>query len=672
MAAVAQERLSYCRLCVAACGIVVTVDDDGRVVKVRGDADHPVSRGYVCPKGRGLAAWHESPRRLSWPRLRGVRTGWDAVLDDLAASLQRHLDAGDPSAIAMYQATGMGFDAAGASVSGAWFRSLRSRSMYTAVTVDNAPVLTAAELVAGNMRLNPMWSPERPGLLLLVGHNPVVSHGYGNALPDPVRHLREFRGRGGRIWVLDPRRTESAALADEHVPLRPGGDISVLAAVARALLDDGADADELAAHCRPEAVAALRASLARFTVARAAAAADVPQDSVERLIAEVRAHRGRLNVFVGTGPMMGGDGVVVEWLRWVLLILTGSLDVPGGMQFHDGLNPRLRPNPRDERPHAGPRSRPDLPQVARQMPVLGLVDEIEAGHVRALVLCGGDPLSAAPEPDRTRAALASLETLVVIDVNDNELCELATHVLPAAGQLERADMSGPFAPMALDSVVQHTEAVVPAGGERRPVWWILGQLARRMGTDLLGGRDPDEMTDDDYLRSMLTTSPVSADTLVAHGTRGTRVPVEVGWVRRDLLVDGCWDLAPSELVARLDRHEPPGPGLLLTTRRELRWINSVTYGGEGREPVVRMHPDDLAAAGVPDGGRAHVASAHGAVDVPAVADPGIRRGVVSMTHGRRGASPGSLVSRLVDVDPLTAMPRASALPVTVAPAPARG
>ncbi len=327
--------------------------------------------------------------------------------------------------------------------------------------------------------------------------------------------------------------------------------------MARELLADGADGAELAAHCRPEDVARLRASLDRYTVDRAAVAADVPADDIRRLLADVRAHPGAVNVFTGTGVMMGGDGLLVEWLRWVLLILTGSLDAPGGMHFHDGLT--LVPGP--TRPTAGctraPAAAPTSRRVLRQMPVLGLVDEIEAGNLRALFLCGGDPLSAAPEPDRTRDALRSLDTLAVIDVRDGELCDLATHVLPATGQLERADVTM-FAQMSMASTVQYTDPVVPPGGARRPVWWILGHLARRMGGDILGDADPDALTDEAYVRDLLATSPVDVDALIANGPRGTAVPVEVGWVRRDLLPDGRWNLTPPELVARLDAHEPPG------------------------------------------------------------------------------------------------------------------
>jgi anaerobic selenocysteine-containing dehydrogenase len=659
-----EERLSYCRLCVASCGMVVTVEEDDRVAKVRGDSEHPLSHGYLCPKGRGLASWHHSPARLSRPRLRGVEVSWDELLDDLGGSLAQAVSDGGPSSIGMYQATGMGFDAAGAALSAQLMRSLRSRSFYTAVTLDNAPVLTAIELITGNARLNPMWSPKRPGLLLLVAHNPVVSHGYGNAMPDPVRHLRDFRGRGGRIWVADPRRTETAALADEYLPVRPGADVVLLAAVARELLRHGCDEDELSAHCRPDDVGTLRRALDRFTVELASRVADVPAERILDLVEDLRIHRGRVNIFAGTGAIMGLDGVLVEWLRWVLLIITGSLDTPGGMQFSHGLGPPLRPDPPDGRHHPGPESRPELPHVMRQMPVVALVDEIEAGNVQALLLCGGDPIAAAPDPDRTVAALASLDTLAVIDVIDNELCELATHVLPATGLLERADVSM-WPTMTMDSTVQYTPAVVAPVGGRRPTWWILAQLARRLDVDLLPGRDPDTLCDDDVLRHLLAKASLPFDELLEHGPRGLSLSAEVGWLRRDFLRDGCWNLAPPQLVTRLEGHSPPNGDLMLTTRRETGWINSVRYQGLGAVPVVRMNPGDLARFDLDDGGRAWVRSEHGSVEATVLADGNIRPGVVSMTHGHRGSSPGSLISRRVDVDPLTTMPRASALPVTV-------
>ena len=201
---------------------------------------------------------------------------------------------------------------------------------------------------------------------------------------------------------------------------------------AGALLHDGADPNELVSV---DDIAALRATLAPFTVERASAAAGVPEAALRELVTAVRVIWWRRCV-LRDRTTMARDGVVVEWLRWVILVLTGSLDRPGGMRFNRGAVNRLRP-PCGERPvPPGPRSRPDLPRVAGQVPSVALADEIEAGNVRILVVTGGNPLAAFPEPDRLRVALSALDVLVVIDVVI-ELTELATHVLPAAGQLER-------------------------------------------------------------------------------------------------------------------------------------------------------------------------------------------------------------------------------------------
>src|SRR5580765_2632424 len=258
-----RDELSYCRICPAACGIVVTVDGD-RVLRVRGDDDHPASRGYTCSKGRALPASHHSPHRLDRPRLHGREATWDELLADLAVRLDLVIDTTGPAAVALYLATGLAYDAAGQIAASQWLPSIGSSSFLTAVTVDNAPVLVAAELVSGNPMLNPVWDPTVPGLAIFVGTNPVVSHGYGTALPDPVRRVRDYRAGGGRVWVLDPRRTETAALADVHVPVRPGADVAVVAALACALLEHGSDESELREHCNPADVSALRIALAAF------------------------------------------------------------------------------------------------------------------------------------------------------------------------------------------------------------------------------------------------------------------------------------------------------------------------------------------------------------------------------------------------------------------------
>lgn len=669
------DRPSFCRICAAACGMIVTVAGE-RVVRVRGDVDHPVSRGYVCAKARGLPGWHHRSDRLNAPRLRGEDTSWTTVLDDLGGMLRAIIDTSGPDAIGLYLATGLAYDSAGQVAAGMWMRSIASTSFYTAATVDNAPVLVAAELVTGNPMCNPVWEPEcdpaRPGLLVLVGTNPVVSHGYGTTLPDPVRRLRDFRTRGGRIWVVDPRRSESASLADEHMAIRPGGDVALLATLARGVLADGNDAG---VHCRAEDLSALAEVLEPFTVERAAAATGVPVAQIDAMIADIVQCRGRLAMFCGTGTTMATDGILVEWLRWVLLVLTDSLDRPGGMRFNRGVVNRQRP-PRSRSDaeqaapspaRAGAPSRPELPRVAGQLPAVALVDEIEAGRLRALVVTGGNPISAFPETERVRAALASLDVLAVVDVLDNELTALATHVLPATGQLERSDLTL-AEHVSIRSGIQHTPAVVGAVGQRRPTWWILASLATRLGGRLFGDADPDLLTDDTVLSGLLAHAPVDAATVFGAGPHGLDVPVEYGWVRETMLADGVWRIAPSTLLDRLRAHDDPGDAggsLRLTPRREMTWSNSVACTDHVAPAVVRLHPADAAASELVSGNAAAISNEHGSLVATVLVDANVCRGVVSVTHGHPGLSPGRLTSSRLGVDPLTAMPRASGFPVTI-------
>jgi anaerobic selenocysteine-containing dehydrogenase len=468
------------------------------------------------------------------------------------------------------------------------------------------------------------------------------------------------------VWVLDPRRTETAALADMHIPVKPGADVAVLAALSNALLMQGADERELREHCDATELNALRRMLAGFTLERAAAAADVDVSLLEQLVADMRASRGRIAMHCGTGVTMARDGVLAEWLRWVVLIASGSLDRASGMHFHRGLvRPLRRGKPRPRGPGAGsPRSRPELPRVLGQIPAVALADEIEAGNIRALVVTGGNPLTAFPQPARLRAAFERLELLAVVDVADNPLTAIATHVLPATGQLERADLT--LAEMtALHSGLQATRPVVEPVADRRPVWWMFAALNKAMGRATPGVDDLDQ-TDEQFLRGVLRHSPFEAEELFAAGPHGIDAPVEHGWVHEEMLEDGRWHIAPTPLLERLAAYTDPEPAeLVLAPRREMAWSNSVVYGATATGSAVRMHPDTVRTHAHDHPGVAALATDHGDITATVVADATVRGGVVSITHGRPHENPGELTSSDVAVDNLTAMPRVSGLEVRV-------
>jgi anaerobic selenocysteine-containing dehydrogenase len=642
---------------------VVTVDE-GQVVKVRGDAEHPVSRGYTCEKGRALPQWHHSPNRLDSPRLRGRTVGWDEVLDDLANVIDETKSIDGADSVGLYLATGLAYDSAGQVSCGMWMGSVGSTSFYTAATVDNAPVLVAAEAVAGHPMLNPVWEPEQSRLLILLATNPVVSHGYGTTLADPVRRLRENQALGGQVWTIDPRRTESAALSDNHLQVRPGSDVILLGALVRELFADERCRDTLASTCHDADIDRLARAVLPFSLHAAEIATGCGRELIEELVAQLRSNFGRVAMFCGTGTTMGTDGILVEWLRWVLLAMTNSLDVIGGMRFNEGVVNRLAPVRPGTPALDGPPSRPDLVRIAGQLPVAALVDEIEAGRLKVLVVTGGNPLSAFPEPDRFRQAVALLDALVVVDVADTELCDLATHVLPATGQLERADLTL-AEQVAFRSGMQFTPPIVEPGADRRPVWWILGSLASRSERPMFGGAPLDALTDEGILAGLLGHGPLDASDVIGAGSRGVDLAPTYGWVRERMLVDGRWRIAPEAFVERLALHKGPEDGLLLVPRRESAWSNSVRFAGSGDEPVVVLHPEDAAIRGIVVGDWVALTTDHGSLVATVGIDQTLRLGVVSVTHGHPGSLTGTLTSSRVDVDPLTAMPRASGVPVRV-------
>ena len=671
-----QDVTSFCRICAAACGIVVTVDGQ-RVERVRGDPDHPISRGYTCPKGRALPDWHHAEARLDSPVLRGAPTTWDEVLDDLRDVIGRAMHDDGPDAIGAYLATGFAYDINGWLTAERLLRRLGTRQRYTPVTVDNAPVLRAAELVTGTPELNTVWDPDRSRLLLAFGTNPVVSHGYGTTLADPVARLRDFRAAGGQLWVIDPRHTETAALADAHLAIRPGTDHLVLAWLVRELLAEGADRGELEVHCDPADVDLLTSALDSFARARVARVTGLHERTLADLLDVVR-EAGRLAVMCGTGITMSRDGVVAEWLRWALLVVTGSVDREGGMRCNQGwlfpLDDRRWPRTvgGSDAPRAdpGPASRPELARWLGQHPCIALADEIERGPLRVLIVAGGSPLTAFPQPARLRAALERLDALVVLDVVESELTELASHVLPMAGQLERADVSM-LENVSFANGTQYTPAVLATHAARRPSWWALAQLARRLGLDVLGGLDPDVCDDEALLRGVAAGSRGGYDALVAAGPHGVRSDDRYGWVHEQVLPGGRWNLAPRTLLGRLAAMTDPEPdvGLVLAPRRRVRSMNSARYvaaGDERREPAeIRMHPEDAAAHGLDDELRIIVESAHGELVGVLRVDPTIRPGVVSCTHGAAESNVGNLTSAHAEVDREIGMPRASGVPVTV-------
>lgn len=673
------EHRTFCRICSAACALVVTTDGD-EVVSVRGDVDDPTSRGYACPKGRSVGALHHHPRRLDGAFMRDASgtlasIGWDDCLDDLAERLAAVRTTHGRDAVGVYMATASTFDSLGARYGARFAQGLATRNRYSAVTLDSPSKPLVAELMAGRGDLLPAVDLERASLSIFIGVNPVVSHGHFNAFPDPVTRIRHLAADGREVWVIDPRTTETAQLATRHLLLRPGTDWVLLAHLVRELLADGAEHDYLAE--RATGLDELRGAVAPVDRAMVVERTGLSHADVDDLLAALRRH-DRVAAQTGTGVSMGDAANVTEWLTWALQIVKKSYDQPGGMWFNPGFvtchdRRTVTPGPPVADRGIPAPSRPDLPARMGEFPSAALVDQVEQGEVRALIVFGGNPLSSFPEPERLAAALRSLEVLAVLDVIETETVESATHALGCTDPLERADV-----PLLLDQFLpevgsRYTPAVVPPASGHRHAWQVFHDLGARLDIEVLPSDvDPETVTEDELLERLTARARRPFAEL-----REQRLVVDesstFGWVEASL-PEGRWRLAPPDLVAQLESllARGPEPGLLLIPRRQPRHMNSLLRDAGASErrdhPEVLVHPLDAAELGLVDGQPVLVSSEHGHLRGIGRLDAGLRRGAVSVPHGWPGDAHVGRLTSGAECDPLTGMVRSSGVPVRVEPA----
>jgi anaerobic selenocysteine-containing dehydrogenase len=660
---------SFCRICTSVCGILVDVAGD-EVVRVRGDHDHPLSHGYTCAKGRALPQLHHHPDRLERPMMRidGVltETTWERCLDDLGSRVRAVIEAHGPAAVGVFFGSGNGMDAAGYRMSQALHAALGTPAKFSPLTIDGTAKVLISDLVGGSVALSGRPDYDRATFVVFVGSNPVVSHGHSVAMPDPVSAIRELATRA-EVWVVDPRRTETARLAGHHLAPRPGTDYAVLAFLVREVLRDGADPDVLAA--RVSGVEKLAAAVEPFTLEHAARVADVAATDLQQLLAGVR-RADRVAIDTGTGVTMAASANLTQWLAWALMALTDSMNRPGGYWFHPGFAHQLEAfalpvSSPDGSFGPGPDSRPETHAFLGEWPCAVLADEIRAGNIRAVLNFGGHLLTAFPDANTLEPALRELDVFATIEIIANDTTAISTHVLPTKDQLERADVTlWDF--LSPRVAAQHTAAIVEPVGDRRSTWWVLAELGRRLGYDLADTRD-EQVSDDVMLRKISKRGRRPYEELVADGWVEVEHDLPAPWVDEHVARLGGWRLAPRLLVDQLAGLADPD-ALVLVPRRQVRHLNSqFDYLGEPAE--VMVHPRDAAAAHVADGEAVVVRSAHGELTGIARVDPSIRPGAVSVPHGHQGANVNLLTSKDT-IDPVTGMARYSGIPVSLHRAPA--
>jgi anaerobic selenocysteine-containing dehydrogenase len=583
-------------------------------------------------------------------------TTWEACLDDLGTKLRNTINTHGPESVGINFGTGVGMDAVGYRIAQSLHAAIGTPAKFSPLTIDGTAKVLMAELMGGSSALTGRPDYDNATFAMFIGSNPVVSHGHTVGLPNPRGAIRDL-AKHAEVWVVDPRYTETARLASHHLAPRPGTDYAVLAYLVREVLRDGVRAPA-------QDVDALAAAVAPYTLRHAATIADVPEAELEQLLSAV-CRSGRIVVDTGTGVTMSTSANVTQWLSWALLIITDSMNRPGGIWFHPGFGYQLESFelpiiPREGHFGPGPRSRPETQAFLREWPCATLPDEIDAGKIRAFLNLGGSLLTAFPDAGSLLPALEKLDVLATTEILPNETTAISTHVLPTKGQLERPDVTL-WDILSPRVSAQHTDALVTPVGQRRSMWWVLAEIGRRLGHELA---DTDA-TDEAMLAQVSSGGRAPYDELVTNGWAEADRELPAPWVDRHIERLGGWRLAPQVLVDQLNALREPAP-LVLVPRRQMRRLNAqLEFLGEVAEIVV--HPDDAAAAGVSDDQRLIVRSEHGELTGVARVDASVRRGAVSVPHGHASANVNLLTSK-DDIDLVTGMTRYSGIPVSLHPA----
>jgi anaerobic selenocysteine-containing dehydrogenase len=675
-----------CNLCEAICGIEITVAQDRRLT-IRGDKDDPFSRGYICPKAVALQDFHFDRDRLRHP-VRRTGTGWkqiewDEAFDEVAKNLKRIYATYGRNSTATYLGNPNVHNYGAILFAPAFLRSLHTRNRFSATSVDQLAHHLAAYFMFGHQLLLPVPDLDRTKLFLMLGANPAVSNGSMMTAPGFRTRLEAVRQRGGRVILIDPRRNETASLADRHFFIRPGTDVFLLLALLHVVFEERLTRMNALAPFT-ESVEVVAKMVKEFSPQRVASVTGIEAQDIRNLAMEFAAAESAV-CYGRIGVSTQEFGGVCQWLINVLNIVTGNFDREGGAMFPlPAFDPVTAPEslaPRGSYARWHSRVR-KLPEFAGELPVVALAEEILTpgpGQVKALVTLAGNPVLSTPNGRELDRALESLEFMVSIDPYINETTSHAHIILPPTSPLERGHYDLAFHLLAIRNTTKFSPSLFDRDKDALHDWEILVELQSRI--DPIGNYPfevlrrkvikkffgPERILDfglrfGPYGAKLnpfskgLTLKKVKAS---VHGIDlGPLRPCLPGRLRTN---NRSINLAPEVFVKDLERVRsklaflvndglipPPRHGdtgsrresgrLLLIGRRQLRsnnsWMHNSARLVKGKpECTMLMHPDDAADRNLKQGDKAVVTSRVGMITLPVELSDEIMPGVVSIPHG---------------------------------------
>jgi len=690
------SRTAYrvCPLCEATCGLELTVEGES-ITHVRGDAQHVFSKGYICPKGAAFGQLVSDPDRLRRPMIREGEAwrevDWPEAFAAVEAGLLPIREAHGKDAIAAYIGNPSVHTVAGGQFLSPLLRAVGSRNNYTAATVDQMPKHVSCGYMFGDPLLMPVPDVDRTDFMLILGANPFESNGSLATAPDWRGRLKAIQARGGKFVVVDPRRTRTAAAADEHLFIRPGADGHLLMAIVHTLFEEGlVRVGSLAEHVA--GVDEVRSLALDFPPERVADACSIPSERIRGLARELAAAPTAV-VYGRVGTCQVEFGTVTSWLVDVVNVLIGSFDTPGGAMF-------ALPAHKPRNTAAGGRGFSQgrwqsrvrgVPETFGQLPVAVLAEEIDTpgeGQVRALITYAGNPVVSGPNSERLDAALGQLEFMVSVDPYLNETTRRAHVILPPTDPARVGHYDFAFNELAVHNTATYSPPVLPPdpgglddstilarltlvlGGQgpgadldsagEAMVQFFVGRAAGNPGSPAFK-RDPAAaraMVSGDNINEKLLDVSLRAgaygdgfgadpdgltlDRLKAnpHGIDlGALVPAVPEILRTPSgKIELCPPVIAADVPRLLSRLDDPPPGLVLVGRRHLRsnnsWMHNVPMLMTGKDRcTLQVHPADAARCEIEDGGKAIVTSRAGSIVVLVEVTEEVMAGVVSLPHG---------------------------------------
>ena len=693
-----QTKYRTCNLCEALCGLEIETQDN-QVISIRGDKQDVFSKGHICPKAVALKDLHEDPNRLKYPMERKgdswVRISWEEAFEKAAKGLYAVQKRLGNDAVGIYQGNPSAHNIGTILYSPQFVRTIKTKNRYSATSVDQLAHHMAGEFMLGHMNLVPIPDINRTSYWLILGGNPLVSNGSLMTAPDVSGKLKAIQKRGGKVVVVDPRRTETANKSDQHLFIKPATDIWLLLAMINLIISkDKMRLDRVEHFIELDKIEEIKSLVQGITPEIASSITGIPTSAIVTLVDEFTAADSAV-CYGRLGVSATEHGAISHWAINVINVLTGNFDNPGGAMLTSpaiNIAQRKNKNKRFRRWHSRVRQ---LPEYGGELPSSTIAEDILTpgdGQIKAFITSCGNPVLSVPNGRKIEEAFASLDFMVSIDIFINETTKHADIILPPATGLETPHYGAPFHNLAVHNTAKYSSPAVEKEESTKYDWEIFNGLVRAYNALLDEPKEMQQFTLEQTLGFALMSSSqgITLQDLKdqPHGIDlGPLVPklpegVLLESKRMDILPD-IYHQAVKKLIQTTEQKAKDNR-LLLIGRRHLRsnnsWLHNSYRMVKGRDRCTALiHPDDAAKQDIIDGEIIEVRSRIGAIQIKAELSDEMMAGAISIPHGwghhRDGiqldvaaAHAGVSINDIIDdelVDELCGVSVINATPVTI-------